>query len=232
MSRCTLRPYYWLLFALFCTLPAASGCQRAFVLRGSWCFDWLRGCQGCGGCDQCTARPALRGCKSCAAGACDSGACGSSAVCTTGKCSARPRRACRECTGKFPRLFHAFKASGPAPCNDAPLPHSPYDPAWSAEGPGNFHPVPTRPVFGAQPTPASSAPGDREMFDAGTETLPLRDLPRNLNTPSDPRNVLPPPDDTPEAPPAELDVESGQARTKLRSAGRPIVQTGWRPRRS
>jgi hypothetical protein len=109
------------------------------------------------------------------------------------------------------------------------MPYQNADPQspWSTDGPGSFHPVPTRPVFGSQPTPADAVPNSDEVpSDAGLESLPLRDLPRNLDTPSDPRNLIPAPEDL-ESTPEDFPADASSSVLKKY----PVQQTGWRARK-
>ena len=240
LSRAALSRY---VLTLFFVLPLSVGCHRAFVLRGSCGFDWMGG--DCENCDDC--RPqrmphhvyrtaARQSCQSCG-----------EVGCIPGKCRKRAPGSWN-CGGKYPNLFQAFGLG----CKDPrkygggyyPPEHGDDLSPWSHEGPGSFHPVPTRPVFGPQPTladprgcqdPVYQEPAYREPMsqeegpsDPGLETIPLKDMPRNLDTPSDPRNLIPPPEDVqPDASDYPTD-ESASGQKKLHS----VSQTAWRPRGS
>ena len=201
-----------------CARSGASDCQSCGVDATGWnasALGWLRG--GCENCDNC--RPRLFTGPNDSCGPCESEF--ASLFQWLGFCCRDPRLA-RGAHGQ--RGHHARRGHyEPYHAEDRLSP-------WSASGPGSFHPVPTRPVFGPQPTPADPIPhSDEGPSDAGLESIPLRDMPRNLDTPNDPRNFLPPVEDVvPDDIPSEGEIP-GEA-----SSGKglkfPVQQTGWRSR--
>ena len=210
---------------IICMLPSLAGCHRSFVMRGSCCFNWIRGCENCDSC-----RPKIfpkqmstYDCPSCGERGCTRKSCRAAKV------------GCTTCGGAFPRLSRAFGVG----CFDPRVPkhgnrrydeaYDPEDPLsdWSDTGPGSFHPVPTRPVYGPQPTPADAVPNsDEDPSDPGLESLPLRDLPRNLDTPSDPRNLIPAPEELESSPEDFPPDASSSVKKKY-----PVQQSGWRARK-
>jgi hypothetical protein len=208
-----------------CVLPVLTGCHKAFVLRGSCCFNWIHGCENC---DSCRAKifpkhMTTSDCPTCGERGCRRKSCRAAKV------------GCYACGGHFPRLSRAFGLG----CFDPRVPHgkhhgkhagAPYQPVdplsdWSDVGPGSFHPVPTRPVYGPSPTPVDATP-DEDPSDPGMESIPLRDLPRNLDTPSDPRNLIPAPEELESTPEDFPPDASSSVRKKY-----PVEQTGWRARK-
>lgn len=221
----------WAFVLILCLLPAVTGCHRAFVMRGCWGFDWIHG--DCENCDSCRPkilprRMSTYDCPTCGERGC------TRQSCRTGGAE------CTACGGNFPRLARAFGLG----CRDPRVPHGkhhrrrhgghhePFHPAdplspWSTDGPGSFHPVPTQPVYGPQPTPVDALPNsDEDPSDAGLESIPLRDMPRNLDTPSDPRNLIPEAEELQSTPEDFPPDASSSVQKKY-----PVQRTAWRARK-
>jgi len=191
----------WAMTALAGLLLVAPGCviRRGFVVQFDWSLTAHR--TGCrhqwfkGRCRACNARP-------CEATSCEASSCGSEDVAPNDCASCGPR--CRPLLGRF--LQSAEEIPPPAP---------------EPPGPSNFHPVPTKPVFGRRSEQPDSIETPMERL------APMEPNDRADEAPDEPTDTMPDDFDASPAPDAEESPPDESSARRIRKRASEVRPAAW-----